>query len=284
MRDVAITSAQLKQVCCLFWSGNCAPIATQGKQQTFFMVIFMSREGYIYILSNKAMHGLVKIGRSVNGGEERARSLYSSGGTGMPYEFKLEFEIFSTDIIHDERDIHRELAEFRVPTGKEFFHVPIAHAIVTACRIVLWNNGVNIYEPDYIENDIRVGRACERNEIHAINTKIDHSKISPIIDECFGAKDKNLPPNSLIVYSYIKNIISNVTTISIDGDKFSLIGRDDIVAGLDFLNMKPDTAYRHLKVLDRANAIEYKKHDGKDCVRLVNDGSSTREESSYQMV
>jgi len=76
-------------------------------------------KGYVYILSNPAMPGLIKIGRSENDPQIRAQQLYS---TGVPEPFNIEFVWFTQDCIRLEQEIHAEFSEYR-KQGREFFSV-----------------------------------------------------------------------------------------------------------------------------------------------------------------
>ena len=70
----------------------------------------MSR-GYVYILSNSSMPGLVKIGKTTRTAQSRADELFQ---TGVPTEFKVEAEILCPDCDEVERHVHSALAENRV--------------------------------------------------------------------------------------------------------------------------------------------------------------------------
>jgi T5orf172 domain len=82
--------------------------------------------GYVYILINPSMPGLLKIGKTLRDSRERAREL---GTTGVPTPFQLAFEIFSEQHDKLEASIHRELIDFRVAGNREFFRYPLAKAI-----------------------------------------------------------------------------------------------------------------------------------------------------------
>lgn len=76
-------------------------------------------KGYVYILSNPAMPGLIKIGRSENDPQIRAQQLYS---TGVPEPFIIEFVWFTQDCVALEQEIHSEFSEKR-NRGREFFSI-----------------------------------------------------------------------------------------------------------------------------------------------------------------
>lgn len=84
------------------------------------------KRGYVYILSNPSMPGLVKIGRSIGGGDGRAKGLFV---TGVPQPFHLEFELLADDATELERLVHERLQSFRVSGDREFFKCPTHEAI-----------------------------------------------------------------------------------------------------------------------------------------------------------
>ncbi len=74
--------------------------------------------GRVYILTNQAMPGLVKIGFTKNSVEERVRELFT---TGVPSEFKIEFQIECRDPEGVEQAVHEYLTEHRHQSIREFF-------------------------------------------------------------------------------------------------------------------------------------------------------------------
>jgi len=73
--------------------------------------------GYVYVLSNPAMPGLLKIGRSEGDPQLRASQLFT---TGVPEPFNIEFVFFTTDCVVLESEIHAAFADVR-KRGREFF-------------------------------------------------------------------------------------------------------------------------------------------------------------------
>lgn len=82
--------------------------------------------GYVYILINPSMPGLIKIGRTKRDAKERARELSTSG---VPSPFQVAFEVFADDCNSLERAVQRALGEFRVSNNREFYRYPLARAI-----------------------------------------------------------------------------------------------------------------------------------------------------------
>ncbi len=60
----------------------------------------------------------------------------------------------------------------------------------------------------------------------------------------------------------------------IDDQVYFWVARQRICDELPILNIKPDTAWRHLKKLDELGLIDYQKKGKKDCLRLTEKGKS----------
>jgi len=82
--------------------------------------------GYVYVLVNPCMPGLIKIGRTLRDSRTRARELSS---TGVPMPFQVAFELFSEDHQKLEVMMHQALADFRVDAAREFFRYPLDKTI-----------------------------------------------------------------------------------------------------------------------------------------------------------
>ncbi|EPJ2794641.1 GIY-YIG nuclease family protein [Vibrio parahaemolyticus] len=82
--------------------------------------------GYVYILINESMPGLLKIGKTRRDSRLRARELYK---TGVPTPYHVAFELFCDDYNHTENAVHDELSDFRVNNNREFFRYPLDKAI-----------------------------------------------------------------------------------------------------------------------------------------------------------
>lgn len=84
----------------------------------------MSR-GYVYILTNEAMPGLVKIGKTTRSVEQRAAELTH---TGIPFPFDIADQVYSPDCSELEGWVHGVLAESRINAQREFFLCDTAKA------------------------------------------------------------------------------------------------------------------------------------------------------------
>lgn len=85
--------------------------------------------GYVYLLINHSMPGLVKVGLTTRDPESRTREL--SAATGVPTPFVLVFDVLVPDCIQAEHIMHEMLSErgYRVSENREFFAAPIREVI-----------------------------------------------------------------------------------------------------------------------------------------------------------
>ena len=82
---------------------------------------------YVYVLSNPAMPGLVKIGRTSQGDvDTRLSQLYT---TGVPFPFKVEFACRVSNCDEVERALHVAFSPNRVNAKREFFQIEPAQAV-----------------------------------------------------------------------------------------------------------------------------------------------------------
>lgn len=108
----------------------------------------MSR-GYVYVLTNEAMPGLVKIGKTTRDVEQRVSELWQ---TGVPSPFVVAHSVLSPDCSDMERAAHDNFSNFRVNQGREFFRVEpsIAHQFLIDFLDEQVNSIVDLYMPDHV--------------------------------------------------------------------------------------------------------------------------------------
>lgn len=83
-------------------------------------------KGYVYILSNPSMPGILKIGRTTRSVEGRANELYQ---TGVPTPFVVEHSVLSPDCAELEQIMHDSLEAYRIAAGREFFRCAASDAM-----------------------------------------------------------------------------------------------------------------------------------------------------------
>jgi T5orf172 domain len=89
-------------------------------------------KGFLYILRNEAMPGLLKIGYSVKVPTERVAELFT---TGVPEPFELVYYCLVENADKVETQVHRDLNTKRHRGGREFFRIDLDEAIQSITRL-----------------------------------------------------------------------------------------------------------------------------------------------------
>lgn len=107
--------------------------------------------GFVYVMTNEAMPGLVKIGFTTIDADTRARDLSSASGVPIPFQVEYVMETESPDWL--EFCVHESLGTTRLNPNREFFRVTVdqaADAIERAAQseifwrralFTVWNRG-----------------------------------------------------------------------------------------------------------------------------------------------
>lgn len=113
-------------------------------------------EEFIYILTNRSLPGLVKIGRTDRSVAERVREL--SAHTGVPTEFTIFREFRVSNSVSIERAVHVRLGEYRLSENREFFSLEPETAAEVIEEIV-GRGAALVYDPE--AEDELLARATE---------------------------------------------------------------------------------------------------------------------------
>jgi len=116
----------------------------------------MAIKGFVYVMSNKSMPGIIKIGMSTKMPEERAKEL--SSDTSTPTSFIVEYYAIFDDMIKAERMAHQRLKPHH--HGKEFFSTTVENAIYSIEELGL--SFQKLYSRTDYENEIRERRIIEK--------------------------------------------------------------------------------------------------------------------------
>lgn len=90
------------------------------------MTVTPATPGWVYVLTNEAMPGLVKIGLTTRTPKERAAELSSSSGVPLP--FVVAWARAVSDCATVETAVHRMLDDRRVSKSRESFRVDVKTA------------------------------------------------------------------------------------------------------------------------------------------------------------
>ena len=98
--------------------------------------------GYVYVLKNDSMPGILKIGMTTRTVEERIAEL---NGTNLPTPFRLVLKYFSKRPQEDEAALHKRLEDYRISDSREFFKCHESY-VVTVMKEILTQIGQSFPE------------------------------------------------------------------------------------------------------------------------------------------
>ena len=124
--------------------------------------------GFIYVLSNTAYDGRIKIGKTGYDPVRRASELYD---TSAPEPFVIEYYAFVEDHDYVERIVHEKLATKRPNPAREFFFVTVEEAIERIRQLapkIMYEtvNGSSLPVKTAFENSKEFKRSLLRNTQH----------------------------------------------------------------------------------------------------------------------
>jgi hypothetical protein len=110
----------------------------------------MNDVGYLYVLANSAMPGLIKVGKTTRSPSERAFEL--SSATGLPTPFIVVYEQLFSDCSSAESFVHTYLQTkgFRVADNREFFSAPVNDVV----RAIALAPGAISSDSEYVMHEI----------------------------------------------------------------------------------------------------------------------------------
>ena len=169
----------------------------------------MADEGIVYVLSNEAMPGLIKIGLTKRDElEARLNELYS---TGVPLPFTCEYACRVKDCKAVENALHTAFTKDRVNPAREFFRTSVEYV-----KPILELLKIEDITTD-VENDMNTG--INSTEIEALN---NYKKRRPQLN----FEEMGIAVGSELVMNYndqqYKAIVSSARTVKYNEDEFYL--------------------------------------------------------------
>lgn len=110
--------------------------------------------GFVYVLTNKSMPGLVKIGYTKKNPQERASELY---GSGVPSPFAISYAVWCNDPFKVEQQLHERLRLWRGSESREFFSISETHAVIELLQLSIADRFPNIHivrQWAYVNEDV----------------------------------------------------------------------------------------------------------------------------------
>lgn len=123
-------------------------------------------KGWVYVITNKAMPGLVKVGFSMQDPELRAREL---NHTGSPHPYVVMYEVLIDEPRQVEQKTHHLLGE--MSEGKEWFRCSVEHAISFLKEAAASREISETYKQAERDEALRIAR--QRAEYKALREKAE---------------------------------------------------------------------------------------------------------------
>lgn len=122
----------------------------------------------VYVLTNEAMPGLIKIGCTTGDLAVRIRGLYQ---TGVPLPFELFYACEVQDCAFVERQLHEAFGDHRVSKNREFFRLAPerARAALSIAKIKEIKLGDEIFETPEDKSEVEAAKRRSRFQFSMIN-------------------------------------------------------------------------------------------------------------------
>ncbi len=124
--------------------------------------------GFVYVLRNGAMPGIVKVGMTTKLAEDRAKQLQE---TGVPLPFDVEFRSATSHPRAVEAEAHARLAYCRVAPNREFFKCPPSLAIEAVKAALLETSSLpawNVDHQHYVKRADRIAVTMKADDLFVV--------------------------------------------------------------------------------------------------------------------
>lgn len=157
-----------------------------------------SNIGIVYVLSNSAMPGLVKIGMTTRESvEARMKELYSTG-VPVPFDCKYACEVKFSDCAKIEKALHKAFEPNRVNANREFFSIKAEQATAI----------LELFDRKDITNEV----VAEINNDLTPEDKFASENIKSARRPALNYKEMGIEPNSILVFA--KDLDVEITVVS----------------------------------------------------------------------
>jgi T5orf172 domain len=129
--------------------------------------------GFVYVMSNKAMPGILKVGWTAQLAEDRAKALHD---TGVPLPFEVEFRAATSHYKAAEKKAKALLKPSRVTPDREFFRTlpskaiaAVQEALLSTASIAAWDSE----QPHKVKHGDRIALTTEAGDLFVVLTYPD---------------------------------------------------------------------------------------------------------------
>jgi hypothetical protein len=141
--------------------------------------------GIVYILTNEAIPGMIKIGKTAGNVKDRMNSLYK---TGVPLPFECHYAKKFDNHSEIEKNMHDIFSDKRVNKNREFFEVE-PERVVDALRYIP-GEIIRMDDSDDMDKDDKI--AVDKSKNKLIRSKININNILNIGDIIYFSRDENI--------------------------------------------------------------------------------------------
>lgn len=199
----------------------------------------------IYVLTNEAMPGYVKVGRTSTSLEQRIRELYSSTSVPLPFTAFYACTVKNAQFV--EHQLHDAFDDNRVNPKREFFHIA-PERVVAALKLAEIENitpkkeFVETKEDQKALNEARERRG--RFNFGIVNI--------PIGAELVFSRDENIKAKVIDTHS-TNSIEFNGKITSLSSSAQKILGYDYGVAGTDYWMYEGETLDERRRRFEEGN-------------------------------
>ncbi len=187
----------------------------------------------VYVLTNEAMEGYVKIGRTSTSLEQRIRELNSS--TSVPLPFTAFYACTVQDSTFVERQLHDAFDDSRVNPRREFFRIA-PERVVAALKLAQIEDITP--KRDYVEMP---EDQVALNRVRAIRSRFNFGMVDiPVGAELSFSRDENIKAKVVDLHS-TNSIEFNGEITSLSRAAQKVLGFDYGVAGTDYWMYEGET-------------------------------------------
>ncbi len=123
------------------------------------------RSGFVYILSNPSMPGLIKIGYTNGSVYERAAQLNT---TGVPFPYVIEYSQRVINAGKVEKELHNKFRQHRLSKNREFFELPAHEAISELMSYPVFTTEMEKKIAEKVAEDERQKKLSRQREISSL--------------------------------------------------------------------------------------------------------------------
>lgn len=190
--------------------------------------------GIVYILTNEAMAGYVKIGRTSTSLEQRIRELSSS--TSIPLPFTAFYACTVKGAKFVEHQLHDAFDDIRVNPTREFFRVA-PERVVAALKLAEIENITP--KKDFVEN---AEDQKSLNEARKRRSRFNFGMVGiPLGAEIYFSRDENIKAKVIDTHANDSSIEVNGEKTNLSRSAQKILGFDYGVAGTDYWMYEGET-------------------------------------------